>query len=127
MKCKSIVLTTLRFSSAFLTSSSTFATVSLSAFLTEKLDAFTVELSNETLISSDEPFSTTLATNVSLRDAELTISLSFDASSLFTSLSVAILAKATFLSSSNFAFSISALAAASFSNLSFSSRSASAF
>ena len=70
-----------------------------------------------------------MATNVSLRDAELTISLSFDASSLFTSLSVAILAKATFLSSSNFAFSFSAwaLAAASFSNLSFSRRSASAF
>ena len=108
VKCKSIVLTTLRFSSTFLTSSSTFATVSLSAFSTENLDAFTVELSNETLISSDEPFSTTLATNVSLRDAELTISLSFDASSLFTSLSVVILAKATFLSSSNFAFSFSA-------------------
>ena len=65
-------------------------------------------LSNETVISSVEPFSTTLATNVSLRDAELTISLSFDASSLFTSLSVAILDKATFLSSSNFAFSFSA-------------------
>ena len=80
VKCKSTVLTTLRFSSAFLTSSSTFATVSLSAFSTENLDAFTVELSNETLISSDEPFSTTLATRVSLRDAVFTIAFNCSAS-----------------------------------------------
>ena len=62
-------------------------------------------LSNETLISSVEPFSTTLATNVSLRDAVFTIASNCLASSLLKDLSLAMSFTASFLTSSNFLIS----------------------
>ena len=106
MKRRSIVLTTVRFSSAFLTSSSTFATVFSLAFSTTNLVAFTAVLSNETLISSVEPFSTTLATNVSFRDAVFTIASNCLASSLLKDLSLAMSFTASFLTFSNFSISL---------------------
>ena len=102
-KWRSIVLTTFRFPSAFLASSSTFATVSVSAFLTTKLVAFTAVLSNETFISSVDP--STLATKVSLRDAVFTIASNCLASSLLKDSSLAISFTASFLTSSNFLIS----------------------
>ena len=72
-KWRSIILTTLRFSSRFLTSFSTSATVFSSTFCTTKWSTSLAVLSNVTVTFSEEPFSTILATKVSLRDAVFTI------------------------------------------------------